>query len=79
LLTYIAWPVSLQIYFHHFKFFQGVNPNFGKPGFLSFHILQRVYYMMRDLEHLSNYQSGSIDEAMNPFVAAINQLPSKED
>jgi hypothetical protein len=25
-------------FFQHFKFLQGVNPNIGKPGFLSFHI-----------------------------------------
>ena len=66
--------------FHHFKFFQGVDPNIGKPGFLSFHILPLVYLMTRDLERLSSYQqTGSIDEDMKPFVAAVNQLPSEED
>jgi hypothetical protein len=67
--------------FHHFKFFQGVDPNIGKPGFLSFHILTRVFLMTRDLERLSKYQTVSDEEehGMKPFIAAVSQLQSEAD
>jgi hypothetical protein len=64
-------------FFHHFKFLQGVDPHIGKPGFLPFHILVRVFLMLQDLEHLANYQDEPAEE-MNDFVEKVSQLPQEE-
>jgi hypothetical protein len=64
--------------FHHFKWLQGVDPNIGKPGFLSFHIVTRVFLMLKDLDRLANYRHEPVDE-MNPFVQQLDKLDSDEE
>jgi hypothetical protein len=49
-------------FFQHFKFLQGVNPNIGKPGFLSYHIFVQVFLMHEDLDCLLRYKTEKHDE-----------------
>lgn len=64
-------------FFRHFKFLQGVDPNIGKPGFLSFHIVVRVFLMLQDLDRLAGYRNGSVDE-MKSFVKRVDAMPQGE-
>jgi hypothetical protein len=61
-------------FFQHFKFLQGVNPNIGKPGFLSFHIFVQVFLMREDLDCLSRYKTEKHYE-MEKFESRVNAMP----
>jgi hypothetical protein len=61
-------------FFPHFVFLQGVDPNIGKPGFLSFHILVHIFLMLQDLDRLSKYRTESQNE-VDAFVAQVNEMP----
>ncbi len=61
-------------FFQHFKFLQGVDPNIGKPGFLSFHIFTWVFLMREDLDCLSRYKSEEHDE-MEKSKSRVNVMP----
>jgi hypothetical protein len=43
---------------------QGVDPNIGKPGFLSFHIFARVFLMREEMEK---------------FESSINAMPQDKE
>jgi hypothetical protein len=60
--------------FPHFVFLQGVDPNIGKPGFLSFHILVHIFLMLQDFDCLSKYRTKSQNE-VDAFVAQVNEIP----
>jgi hypothetical protein len=59
--------------FQHFKFLQGVDPNIGKPGFLSFRIFVQVFLMREDLDCLSRYKTEEHDE-MEKFESRVNVM-----
>jgi hypothetical protein len=61
-------------FFQHFKFLQGVDPNIGKPGFLSFHIFVRVFLMREDLDCLLRYKTEKHYE-MEKFESRVNVMP----
>ena len=57
------------------KFYQGVDPNIGKPGFLSFHVLAWVFLMWTDLKRSKNYQNNPT--GMELFLEHANKLPEQ--
>jgi hypothetical protein len=60
--------------FSHFKFFQGVDPNIGRPGWLSFHVVTRFFLMLEDLNRLLNFQE-KLPSEMEPFQRYVRALP----
>jgi hypothetical protein len=60
--------------FSHFKFFQGVDPNVGRPGWLSFHVVTRFFLMLEDLNRLLNFQE-ELPPEMEQFEKHVRALP----
>jgi hypothetical protein len=72
-LAFLAGFFRLYL-FSHFKFFQGVDPNIGRPGWLSFHVVTRFFLMLEDLNRLLNFQ-GELPPEMEHFQKYVRALP----
>jgi hypothetical protein len=92
---YLITGFFLGYLFHHFEWLQGVDPNIGKPGFLSFHLVPQVFMMLQDLKRLAEYRTllpmmlqdlkrlaeyqTSLPEEMQLFVNAANCLTDDKE
>jgi hypothetical protein len=61
---------------HHMKWYQGVDPNIGQPGFLSFHRAVRYFLMLEDLKEAQ--RSWETHPLFQPFLIQVSKIANEK-